>query len=60
MEANEFNVVPEKLVGKIVEDIAVTDLAVVIKLSDNTYLDIYLDHSVKKLKTSTNKLETKG
>lgn len=57
METNEFKVTPEKLKGKIVEDFAITNDAVVIKFTDGTFLDIYLDESGKTLKTSTNKLE---
>lgn len=57
MESKEFKVIPEEMKGKIVEDLAITKFAVVIKFSDGTYLDIYLDKSAKILKTSTNKLE---
>ncbi|WOV83301.1 hypothetical protein PGH26_10230 [Sporosarcina jeotgali] len=57
MEKNDFNVTPEKLIGKTVSDVAVTANAVVIKFTDSTYLDIYLDNSAQLLKTSTNKLE---
>jgi hypothetical protein len=57
MEANRFEVTPEKLKGKIVEDVVVTDSAVVLKFSDGTFLDIYLDRARLVLKTSTNKLD---
>jgi len=57
MEPNNFEVTPEKLKGKTVEDIAMTTSAVVIKFDDGTFLDIYLDHSAKTLRTSTNKLQ---
>lgn len=57
METNKFKVTPEKLKGKTVEDLAITTDAVVIKFTDGTFLDIYLDESGKTLKTSTNKLE---
>lgn len=54
---NNFKVIPEKLIGKIVSDVAVTDHAIVIKFADGTFLDIYLDQSAQTLQTSTNKLE---
>ena len=57
MEINDFKVTPEKLKGKTVSDVAVTSNAVVIKFTDSTCLDIYLDNSAQTLKTSTNKLE---
>ncbi|HDR3909012.1 hypothetical protein U9R71_30890 [Bacillus toyonensis] len=57
METNKFKVTPEKLKDKTVEDLAITTNAVVIKFTDGTFLDIYLDESGKTLKTSTNKLE---
>ncbi|WP_179863084.1 hypothetical protein [Bacillus toyonensis] len=57
METNKFKVTPEKLKDKTVEDLAITTNAVVIKFTDGTFLDIYLDESGKILKTSTNKLE---
>ncbi|MDF2086079.1 hypothetical protein [Bacillus pseudomycoides] len=57
METNKFKVTPEKLKNKTVEDLAITTNAVVIKFTDGTFLDIYLDESGKTLKTSTNKLE---
>lgn len=57
MKTNEFKVTPEKLKGKTVEGLAITTDAVVIKFTDGTFLDIYLDESGKTLKTSTNKLE---
>lgn len=57
MGINDFKVTPEKLKGKIVSDVTVTINAVVIKFTDSTYLDIYLDNSAQILKTSTNKLE---
>lgn len=57
MEANDTIVVPEKLKGKTVEEIAITTKAVVIKFTDGTFFDIYLDPSKQVLKTSTNKLE---
>lgn len=47
---------PEKLQGKVLSNIEVTDEAVVIKFEDNTFLDIYLDETKIHLKTSTNKL----
>ncbi|WP_197276373.1 hypothetical protein [Bacillus sp. JCM 19034] len=57
METNKFKVVPEELKGKTVDDIVITNSAVVIKFNDGTFLDVYLDKSAKELKTSTNKLE---
>lgn len=57
MEANNFKVIPEHLKGKIVEDVAIVATAVVIKFTDGTFLDIYLDESGQLLKTSTNKLD---
>lgn len=57
METNNFKVIPEKPKGKTVVDVAITTSAVVIKFSDSTFLDIYLDKSSQTLKTSTNKLE---
>ena len=57
MESNYFKVIPEKLKGKSVEDVAITTNAVVIKFTDGTFLDIYLDKSAQTLKTSTNKLD---
>jgi hypothetical protein len=57
METNDFKVTPEKLKGKTVEDLAITTNAVVIKFTDGTFLDIYLDKYAQTLKTSTNKLE---
>ncbi|WP_198158878.1 hypothetical protein [Robertmurraya korlensis] len=57
MEKGNFIVIPEKLKGKKVEDVAITNNAVVIKFTDGTFLDIYLDKSAQTLKTSTNKLE---
>ncbi|MBD8071078.1 hypothetical protein [Bacillus sp. PS06] len=57
MEKNNFKVIPEKLKGKTVSDVAITTKAVVIKFTDGTFLDIYLDKSGQQLKTSTNKLE---
>ncbi|MEH7450109.1 hypothetical protein ABWK26_11755 [Bacillus toyonensis] len=57
METNEFKVTPEKLKGKTVKDLSITTDAVVIKFTDGTFLDIYLNESGKTLKTSTNKLE---
>lgn len=53
---DEFKVTSEKIVGKTIEEIAITEKAVVIKMEDNTFLDIYLDPSGHRLKTSTNKL----
>lgn len=55
---DEFKVTLEKLKGRIVQDLSVTDNAVVIKFTDNTFLDVYLDKHSQKLKTSTNKLES--
>ncbi|WOD64833.1 hypothetical protein NQZ71_23190 (plasmid) [Niallia taxi] len=57
METNKFKVISEKLKGMTVADVAITTNAVVIKFSDGTYLDIYLDKATQTLKTSTNKLE---
>lgn len=57
MDTNHFTVTPEKLKGKTVEDIATTPKAVVIKFTDGTFLDIYLDPNAQTLKTSTNKLD---
>ncbi|WP_455660963.1 hypothetical protein [Pradoshia sp.] len=56
MKTNEYDVTPEKIKGRTVEEIVVTDKAVVIKFTDGTFLDIYLDQH-GALKTSTNKLE---
>ncbi|WP_168157252.1 hypothetical protein [Sporosarcina ureilytica] len=53
---NNYTVSPEKLKGLTVEDVAITPSAVVIKFTDGTFLDIYLD-STQTLKTSTNKLD---
>jgi hypothetical protein len=60
MEAENFKVTPEKLQGRTVEDAAITADAVVIKFTDGTFLDVYLDKSGPTLKTSTNKLEGKN
>lgn len=57
METTNFKVNPEKLKGKTVVDVAITTNAVVIKFTDGTFLDIYLDKTEQTLKTSTNKLE---
>lgn len=57
MDTNRFKVTPEGLKGKIVEEVAIVPTAVVIKFTDGTFLDIYLDESGQSLKTSTNKLE---
>lgn len=57
MEINDFKVTSDKLIGKTVSDVAVTSHAVVIKFTDGTYLDVYLDQSAQTLKTSTNKLD---
>ena len=54
--ADEFKVKTEQIIGKTIEEIAITEKAVVIKMEDNTFLDIYLDPSGHRLKTSTNKL----
>ncbi len=56
MNVKEFEVTPEKIKGRTVEEIAVTDQAVVMKFTDGTFLDIYLDQN-RVLKTSTNKIE---
>lgn len=48
--------ITDKLKGKIVEEVAFTDYAAVLKFTDGTFLDIYLDPSKEKLKISTNKL----
>lgn len=53
----KYKVIPEKLVGKTVEEIAITDKSVVLKFDDNTFLDIYLDPTGKSLRTSTNRLK---
>ena len=57
METTDFKEIPEKLIGSTVEDVAITTKAVVIKFTDGTFFDIYLDQSAQTLKTSTNKLE---
>lgn len=57
MNRDNFDVEPQKLKGKTVEDIAITPKAVVIKFTDGTFLDIYLDPPAQTLKTSTNKLD---
>ena len=54
MKTNDYEVVPEKLAGKIVEEVAIATHAVVIKFTDGTFLDVY---SKEPIKTSTNKLE---
>jgi len=59
METDHFKVTAEKLKGKTVEDVAITTNAVVMKFTDGTYLDVYLDKSAQTLKTSTNMLESK-
>ncbi|MGM9930043.1 MULTISPECIES: hypothetical protein [Bacillaceae] len=56
MEMNRFQVTPEKIQGRTVEEIVVTDMAVVMKFTDGTFLDIYLDQQ-GALKTSMNKIE---
>ncbi|WP_185970915.1 hypothetical protein [Alkalicoccobacillus porphyridii] len=56
MDNEECKVTTEKLKGKIVADVEVTDVAVVVRFEDNTYLDIYLDPKEPSLKASTNKL----
>ena len=56
MEMNRFQVTPEKIQGRTVEEIVVTDMAVVMKFTDGTFLDIYLDQR-GALKTSMNKIE---
>ncbi|GAA0309386.1 hypothetical protein GGQ92_001254 [Gracilibacillus halotolerans] len=53
----KYTVIPEKVVGKTVEEIAITDKSVVLKFDDNTFLDIYLDPTGKSLRTSTNRLK---
>ena len=57
MKIDNFEVTADKLKGKTVEDVAITTNAVVMKFTDGTYLDVYLDKSAQTLKTSTNKLE---
>lgn len=57
MTINDFNVTAEKLIGKEVSDVAVTQKAVVVKFTDGTFLDVYLDASSQGLKTSMNKLD---
>lgn len=57
MGKNDYKVTPEKLIGKTVSDVAVTPKAVVVKFTDGTFLDVYLDASGGELITSTNKLE---
>jgi hypothetical protein len=54
VETNDFKVVPEKLVGKTVEEVAIDTYAVVIKFTDGTFLDIF---SQQPIKTSTNKIQ---
>ena len=49
-------VTTEKLKGKVVSEVEVTNEAVVVKFEDDTFLDIYLDPTKQSLKTSTNKL----
>lgn len=60
MTINDFQVTAEKLIGKQVEDVAVTLKAVVVKFTDGTFLDVYLDASGQVLKTSANKLVQKN
>lgn len=55
---HDFVVVPEELKGKIVEEVAITDKAVVIKFTDGTFFDIYLHPSGQVIKTSTNKIDS--
>lgn len=57
MEIDNYKITPEKLKGKTVADVAITSNAVVIKFTDGTFLDVYLDKTAQTLKTSTNKLE---
>ncbi len=57
METDQFKVTLAKLKGKTVIDLAITSHAVVIKFTDGTFLDVYLDESSQTLKTSTNKIE---
>jgi hypothetical protein len=54
VETNDFKVVPEKLVGKTVEEAAIATHAVVNKFTDGTFLDVYFQQPIKTL---TNKLE---
>jgi len=58
MGTNDLKAVPEDLKGKIVEEVAITDKAVVIKFKDGTFLDVYLDASAHALKVSSNRLES--
>ncbi|MDS9471708.1 hypothetical protein [Sporosarcina pasteurii] len=53
---NHNTVLPNKLQGLTVDDVAITPHAVVIKFTDGTFFDIYLD-AAQILKTSTNKLD---
>ncbi|MED4130717.1 hypothetical protein [Shouchella miscanthi] len=46
----------QQLKGKAVFDLEITESAVVIKFSDNTFLDIYFDTDKQRLMTSTNTL----
>ncbi|MBY0147876.1 hypothetical protein [Neobacillus niacini] len=55
MENNDYKVIPDKLAGKTVEEVAIATHAVVIKFTDGTFLDVY---STEPIKTSTNKLES--
>jgi hypothetical protein len=54
VETNDFSVVPEKLLGKTLEEGEIATHAVVIKFTDGTFLDVY---SQQPIKPSTNKLE---
>lgn len=45
MTINDFQVTAEKLIGKQVEDVAVTPKVVIVKFTDGTFLDVYLDTS---------------
>ena len=56
MKPNEYEVTLGKIKGRTVEEIAATNQAVVMKFTDGTFLDIYLDQ-YGTLKTSTNKIE---
>ncbi|MDQ0160008.1 hypothetical protein [Alkalibacillus salilacus] len=56
MSHHDFAVTTDQLKGKIVEEVAVNNFALVIKFTDNTYLDVYLDSTEKAIKTSTNQL----
>ncbi|PRO67141.1 hypothetical protein [Alkalicoccus urumqiensis] len=55
----DFTVYPANFAGKTVEEMAVAEKAVVVKFTDGTYLDVYVN-AAGELKTSTNTLDDTG